>query len=534
MKNLIRLSGVSSLAILLAACGGSSSSSPTPPVSPPPVTMNTPPVVAAANADQTARIGAPFSYDALQGGTVFSDADGDTLSYSVTFSPSAQGFTYSDGIISGTPSQVGTLSVTLTANDGNGGEVSDTFDIIVRAATTSNSPNIIFVISDDQGKDASAEYSFSTDLPNTPNFSTLANDGIIFDNLWVSPACSPTRAGLITGKHGIRTNVFSPGDPLSSAETILQSYLKSDLAGSDYASAMIGKWHLGGGQNGPNDFGVDHFAGIIRGGVSDYFNWDLVINGTTSTSTTYVTTELTNQAINWIDDQTTPWFLWLSYNAPHSPYHLPPADLHDRNLTGTRADIRANPRPYYLASIEALDTEFGRLWNSLSADEQDNTVVIYIGDNGTPANVIDRTQQSGNKGNLFQGGVNTPMFVSGAGVTRSGERESALINHTDFFPTIAELAGADLGQYNDGQSFKDLLSEESADVRTHVYSENATQWTIRNSQYKLMETSGGSQDLFDLTADPREQTDLLDGTSDVSAILSELEDAADEIRAPSD
>jgi arylsulfatase A-like enzyme len=100
----------------------------------------------------------------------------------------------------------------------------------------------------------------------------LANDGIIFDNLWVSPTCSPTRAALISGKYGHQTNVLSPGDTLPVGDTILQSFMKDNTATSDYESAMIGKWHLGGGRTGPNDYGLDHFAGILGGGVSDYYN----------------------------------------------------------------------------------------------------------------------------------------------------------------------------------------------------------------------------------------------------------------------
>lgn len=535
MRHIFLSGSVCLAAIILASCGGSgSSSTPTTPTTPP--ASNTAPVVAAANTDQTAQVGTAFSYDATQGGSVFTDADGDTLSYSVTYSPSAQGLTDSGGTISGTPSQDGTVTVTITANDGNGGTVSDTFDIVISAAAAAAAkPNIIFVISDDQGKDASAEYSLSSDVPNTPNLTALANNGVIFENLWVSPTCSPTRAGLITGKHSVETTVFEPGDALPSTEVILQQYLKNDPVGSEYTSAMVGKWHLGGGQSGPNDFGLDFFAGIITGAVSDYFNWNLNVNGSTSTNTNYVTTELTDQAIDWIDSQSTPWFLWLSYNAPHSPYHLPPAGLHARSLSGTDADIAANPRPYYLAAIEAMDSEFGRLWNSLSAQEQSDTIVIYVGDNGTPRNVIDNAiNQSGNKGTLFQGGVNTPMFVSGSGVTRMGERENALINHTDFFPTIAEITGVNLPSYGGGESFIELLDAQNTAARDHAYTENNNGFTVRNIRYKLIEAVNAAQELFDLDSDPAELTNLLAGSTDTTAIMTELEAAADDIRGSMD
>ena len=526
-------------ALILAACGGgggggSSSSTSTlpPPPPPPPPPANTAPVVANANDNQTITSGTRFEYDATQNGSTFSDADGDTLSYSATFSAQNSGITENNGVISGTPSQTGTFTVTITADDGNGGQVADSFDITVNAQTTSSSkPNILFIITDDQGKDASAEYSLSADLPNTPNFSALANDGIIFDNLWVSPTCSPTRAALISGKYGHQTNVLSPGDTLPVGDTILQSFMKDNTATSDYESAMIGKWHLGGGRTGPNDYGLDHFAGILGGGVSDYYNWTLNVNGRNSNSTNYVTSELTDQAIDWVSAQTQPWFLWLSYNAPHTPFHAPPEALHPRTLPGTQADINVNQRDYYLAAIEAMDTEFGRFWDSLSAGEQENTLVIYIGDNGTPRQVKDQSvAQNGNKSTLFQGGVNTPMFVSGAGVTRSGARDNTLITHTDFFPTIVELAGGNLPNYQDGRSFADILTSPSTSHRDYSYTNSADGWTIRNSTHKLIESSNGDQDLYDLISDPAESNELLSGTSDNSAIRTELNDEANNIR----
>ena len=519
---------------LITGCGGGGSSSsstaavPPPPPPPPPAATNNTPTVSSANDDQNGQAAQSFSYDAAQGGSTFADADGDSLSYTVSYSPSALGLTDSNGVISGTPSQAGTVTVTITADDGNGGTVSDMFDISVSAEPSASSkPNIVFVISDDQGLDASPQYSLSSDLPNTPHFTALANSGLIFDNAWVSPSCSPTRAALMTGKHSNRTSVFSPGDVLPASETILQSYLKNNDSTSDYASAVIGKWHLGSGRTGPNDFGIEHFAGITAGGVQDYNSWSLNVNGTVATSTDYVTSELTDQAIDWVDTQSSPWFLWLSYNAPHSPFHLPPSSLHSRSLSGTDADIAANPRPYYLASIEALDTEFGRFWDSLSAAEQSNTIVIYLGDNGTPRQVKDNSvAQNGAKSSLYQGGVNVPMFISGPAVTRAGERESALITHTDFFPTIAELTGANLPSYQDGRSFVDLLSNANAPRRETAYTENSDGWTARDETFKLIETNGGAQELYDITADPAEQTNLLGGSTDYSAAVAALSDAA--------
>lgn len=295
-----------------------------------------------------------------------------------------------------------------------------------------SAPNILFIISDDQGIDASSQYAFSDDLPFTPTIDQLANAGVVFDNAWATPACTTTRATIITGKYGFNSGVTFVPAVLSDEHQILQSYINEN-SDHNYASAVFGKWHLGGGGNGavdhPNTVGVDYYAGNVSN-VSDYNNWSLTINGETQTSTEYHTTAITNLAIDWIEQQTTPWFTWLAYSAPHSPFHLPPSNLHTRTLSGTDEDIAANPRDYYLSAIEAMDTEIGRLLVNLPEQVRDNTVIIFMGDNGTPRRIIDTTHFASThaKGSLYEGGVAVPLVVSGKGVTRQGERESLLVN----------------------------------------------------------------------------------------------------------
>ena len=424
------------------SCGGNSESSVSTPDPVPPVpATNTAPVIASANADQNARTGIAFTYDASQNGSSFSDPDGDTLSYSIEFAPNANGLTVSGTTISGTPESVGTITVTITATDPDGLTISDTFDIVTTEPAQLET-NILLIIADDLGVDSSAQYDITTDKPNTPVLDQLAAGGLVFDNLWVNPVCSPTRSSLLTGKYALRTGVFSPGDVHDTSETTVFEKLKEDQQTSNYSASLIGKWHLGGGDTGPNDAGIDHFEGIIRGGVRDYMSWTLNVNGTTSVSTNYSTTEITDRAITWAGQQTNPWFMWVAYNAPHTPFHLPPTDLHERNLSGDATDINSNPRPYYLAAIEAMDAEIGRLINTMDSNVLANTTIIFIGDNGTPRQVKDQAANlNGAKDSVYEGGVRVPMIVSGKGVSRQGEREVALINGTDFYATILQLAG---------------------------------------------------------------------------------------------
>jgi len=108
--------------------------------------------------------------------------------------------------------------------------------------------------------------------------------------------------------------------------------------------------------------------------------------------------------------------MWLAYVAPHSPFHLPPEDLHTQDLSGDANDIRDNPRDYYLAAVEAMDTEIGRLLDAMPADTLDNTMIVFIGDNGTPRSVIDVAafERTHGKGSLYEGGMRVPLVVAGS------------------------------------------------------------------------------------------------------------------------
>ncbi|KGJ89705.1 YHYH protein [Colwellia psychrerythraea] len=383
--------------------------------------------------------------------------------------------------------------------------------------------NILFIISDDQGLDASAQYALSENMPKTPTLNMLAQQGITFENMWVTPACSTTRSTIITGKYGVNNGVESLPGNLSSEHEILQQYLKGNAASDNYQSAVFGKWHIGGtSETHPNDVGVDYYAGNI-GNLSDYYNWSLTVNGVVENSTEYHSTKITNLALDWLSEQTTPWFVWLAYSAPHSPFHLPPAALHSRDLSGTSSDITDNKRDYYLSAIEAMDAEIGRLLDSLDEETRNNTIVIFIGDNGTPSSVIDTSTYSKThaKGSLYQGGIATPFIVSGQGVTRINERESALITATDLYATIAEIAGVSATKVHDSQSFKSLFTGGSVGGREYSYtaykSDEVSGWATRSKDYKLIEFEDGSQELYLLSGNSSD--DLLDMFSETNNLL---------------
>ena len=404
--------------------------------------------------------------------------------------------------------------------------------------TLNEHPNILLVISDDLGLDASSGYQVGTDLPVTPTLDALAVNGLIFDNAWSSPLCSPTRATILTGRYGIRTRVLAPSDQISLMETSLQSFIDTYVPAT-YSHAVIGKWHLAGPDNGGNDnpnlMGISHYAGLLRGGVQDYFDWEMVENGRESRSHVYTTTAFVDLAIDWIAEQEEPWFTWLAFNAPHTPFHLPPLELHDRDdLSPDEQDISRDPRPYYLAAIEAMDRELGRLLGSFSDDTRANTIIIYMGDNGTPRRVVQGHGRLHAKGSVYEGGVAVPMIISGRGVTRAGERENALVSSVDLFATIADLAGTDTAEFNDSKSFAALLGSTGDGPRQYAYTEvkvdDRDDWALRSSRYKLVQRLPASEELYDLEMDPFERENLIANGSDVATILAELRAQAGLIR----
>jgi len=301
---------------------------------------------------------------------------------------------------------------------------------------------------------------------------------------------------------------------ISSSETLLHEYI-SDNTNQKYANALIGKWHLSGGDNtiNPETFGVDYFAGIIRGSVPDYYDWDLNESGSTSNNTGYTTEVLTDLSIDWINAQDKPWFLWLAYNAPHTPFHVPPANMHSQGELAAYTDTQ-DPLPYFMAAIEAMDFQIGRLIDSIPADGLDNTVIIFIGDNGSPNQVAQspytRTRA---KGSLYQGGINVPMFASGAVVTRSGI-DNNLITGTDLFATISNLAGINVTEYHDSKSFASLFTADNNAIRQFQYSEENMNedklWTISDGQFKLINNTNGNDEFYKLSTDPYEINNLLD------------------------
>ncbi len=421
-------------------------------------------------------------------------------------------------------------------------------------------PNVLFILADDLGAESSSLYpglynpaaSSGHGQVSTPTLSALAARGIVFDTVWANPLCSPTRGALVSGLYGHNTGVTTVGNILPGSTTSIFELIAGSASPSPYNMAVFGKWHLGPlGAAGINhvvkETGVPLYKGFLGSHITNYYSWTLDSSTGPSTMTNvYSTTLLTNFAIDFIREQKKdrPWFLYLPYNAPHgtAPYdgfQVPPRDLFTVDVGGRPA---GNPKvyngdiPVYQAVIQALDSEVGRLFKAMEQSGQlDNTVIIFMGDNGTPAPVKDSASRiRGSKGSVYEGGIRVPLVLAGPRVIRKG-RDSSLIADEDIYATIANLAGVPLknNSINNAYSIVPLLSSSPATTgRKYSFTElcanngsGTKQFAIRDERYKLL-YNGRAWEMFDLQNDPWEATDLYRNTQYASNRATLLREVA--------
>jgi arylsulfatase A-like enzyme len=403
--------------------------------------------------------------------------------------------------------------------------------------------NVLVVLMDDVGADRVGAYGEHPDAGPTPVIDGLARQGVLFRNAWAQPFCSPTRAAMLTGRAAWRTgigDIVPGGDAASKPEgdfvpSHREVWLSEALAGTRYRTGAVGKWHLVTDQWQPDPFrhpvlvgGFDVHLGSLRNLVAalgdDYFHWTKnVATGAGVVQVAvdaYVTTENVDDALRlieaWGDD---PWFLWLAFNAPHSPWHEPPPELHTFELD---AD---SPTPVlFRAALQALDTELGRLLDSMAPDVRARTTVLIAGDNGTPPTATTPPVLQGYKGSVFEGGVRVPFIVSGHRVTEPGREVDALVHVQDTYATVLQLAGAPFpGAGVDSVSLVPYLEDpEAAPRRRWILSETflpngpapwkTSRRAVREERYKLIQVTGllgTTEKFYDVAADPAEQHDLL-------------------------
>ncbi len=413
-----------------------------------------------------------------------------------------------------------------------------TFLFLVILNASKAQRNTILIIADDLSPDYFGFYENYIDTVDVPHIRSLLARGVRFKNLMSNPICSSTRTTILTGRYSFRTGVggivggIGGSNQIDTAEISIPKLLK--IHNSNIVKANIGKWHLKqavptANLTSPLALGYDWSEGPFIGQLPSFTNWTKYTNGVSSNVTTYATTENVNNAISWLNAQSPnkPFFLWLAFNAPHEPLHLPPTGLHTyTNLSGTTADINAQPKQYFKAMIQAMDHEIGRLFDSLQMmNKLDSTDIIFIGDNGNSTRTAQIADIVKAKGTVYEYGVHVPMIIAGPSIVNKGRVSSALVNTVDLFATIIENFGYTNWQTQiptnkpvDSKSLQPIIKNLSDSVRPWIFSEifklitdSADAKGIRNRNYKLIKFNYGAEVFYNLETDPLETNNLLNG-----------------------
>ncbi len=381
----------------------------------------------------------------------------------------------------------------------------------------SSKPNILVIVADDQGY-ADLGVQGGKDIP-TPHIDSIAKHGVRCTNGYVSgPYCSPTRAGLLTGRYQQRFgHEFNPGGANASGDiglTLNEKTLANRLKSAGYATGMVGKWHLGSAPKfHPMQRGFDEYFGFL-GGAHSYFDVgngrDAVQRGTEPIDkVSYLTDDFAREAVAFIDrHHQQPFFLYLTFNAVHNPMQAPPK-YQDRF-----AAIANDKRRAYAAMTSALDDAVGAVLGKLKEAKIDNnTLIFYISDNGgPPVNGSDNGALRGYKAQTLEGGIRVPFFVQWKAKLPAGVVYEQPVIQLDFLPTALAAAGAPAvtDAKLDGVNLLPYLTgDNKAAPHDALYWRFGQQTAIRMGNWKLVKhNQSQSVELYDLSQDIGEKNDL--------------------------
>jgi arylsulfatase A-like enzyme len=479
---------------------------------------------------------------------------------------------------------------------------------VAQAAAAQQRPNILLIISDDIGLDASTSMypglveSVAKQYgpeglkhPNAaaiqgrpasqPNLDRLARQGTRFTHVWAQPFCSPTRAAILTGLSANKAKVLSYADPLATGYTSFVQRLKDE---GGYRTALFGKWHLAGLPGNPVSYpgmkpkqaGFELFQGNLHAALRTYWDYDYQVQDATTPAdlwrtgkapvralpgiepTTFAPVVKVADAIDWITARETespdqPWFAWVAFNLAHativqqpSAMAVPNADTLD---APSLAEMKAcggefgsmntgscSAEALMRAMTNSMDTLAGRLIDAVDALDP-NTVVIYVGDNGTPMygrpnlDFIDNlyiSRKGRGKGTAWESGARVPLAIRGPGIAANFQ-SAAIVETADLFPTLLELAGLQSPKQVsngdgtrqlpvDGVSLLPVLRDRVAQVRDadrgyvlteslNLMTDSTRQVGARNGRFKVICTEKvepDACDFYDLASDPLEEFPL--------------------------
>jgi arylsulfatase A-like enzyme len=386
-------------------------------------------------------------------------------------------------------------------------------------------PNIVFFLIDDLGY---TDVGFNGGNIKTPNIDKLARAGAKLGSFYVQPVCSPTRASLMTGRYpmryGLQVGVVRPwaqyGLPLEE-RTLAQA-----LKGAGYRTAIVGKWHLGHFQRAylPTQRGFDHQYGHYNGAL-DYFThirdggFDWHRDDKVCRDEGYTTVLDGNEAVRLIagHDKAKPFFLYVPFNAPHTPLQALPEHLKEYE------HVKDKKRRAYSAMVHCVDEQIGRIVAALEKQGMlENTIIIFSSDNGGP---IDSGATNGRlragKGTLYEGGVRAAAFATWPGKIPPGSTINEPLHMVDWYPTLIKIAGGSLEQKLplDGKDMLSVLTEGKRSPHEDIlFNITPHQGALRMGDWKLVRNGlssdegknakGKTVELFNLADDPSEKTNL--------------------------
>jgi len=412
------------------------------------------------------------------------------------------------------------------------------------ACEAEKKPHVVHIVADDLGwKDVG--FNGCVDIK-TPNLDALAAGGAKFTQFYVQPMCTPTRAALMTGRYPFRYGLQTAVIPsvsaygLGTSEYLLPQCLKE----AGYKTAIIGKWHLGHADKKywPKQRGFDYQYGAMIGeldyythdeqGVLDWFrdNESVKEEG-------YTTTLLGKDAAKLIEqhDAATPLYLYLTFNAPHTPYQAP------KEYVDRYASIEDPTRRTYAAMVTCLDDEIGRVVAALDKHQmRGDTLILFHSDNGGTRNAMfagvmadmskvkipcDNGPYHEGKGTLYEGGTRVCALANWPGHIKAGTVDG-LVHAVDVYPTLAQLAGASTAKCKplDGVNVWDTIATGAASPRTEiVYNVEPFRAAVRQGDWKLVWRTllPSSVALFNIALDPSEKNDLAAQNPDKVASLQQ-------------
>ena len=412
-------------------------------------------------------------------------------------------------------------------------------------AAPGGKPHVLLILTDDQGYGDLSLH--GNPYLRTPHLDALGRESVRFDRFFVNSFCAPTRAALLTGRWPLRTGVYGVThnrEAMRPEEVTIAEALR----GAGYRTACIGKWH-----NGeqfpftPPGQGFDEFLGFHNGHWNSYFDATLLRGSQPERTQGYITDVFTDEAMRFISaNRHRPFFCYLSYNAPHSPYQVP-----DRYFDKFKGKGFDDAVAAFYGMCENIDDNVGRLLAHLERLElARNTIVLFLTDNGGTAGVKRfNAGMRGGKTSVHEGGTRVPLFFRWPAAAWKPHVTTRLVAHIDLYPTLLDLCGVSPppGPKVDGISLRPLLEgRESAWPDRVLFTHNPIDETnqypgaVRTQRYRLVREikgpGGGSKakandasatawQLYDMENDPGETRDIAPHQPERVAAMSRLYDA---------